>query len=71
MRELGVATLAVLHDLNQAAAFCDRLYVMNAGRIVAGGPPEQVLTPDLISEVYGVRAVRRTQLVFERLKDER
>ncbi|GAA4525668.1 ABC transporter ATP-binding protein [Nonomuraea ferruginea] len=71
VRELGVATLAVLHDLNQAAAFCDRLYVMNAGRIVAGGPPEQVLTPDLISEVYGVRAVRRTQLVFERLKDER
>ncbi|GAB2910967.1 ABC transporter ATP-binding protein [Nonomuraea fastidiosa] len=70
VRELGVATLAVLHDLNQAAAFCDRLYVMSAGRIVAGGPPDQVLTPELISEVYGVRAVRRTQLVFERLKEE-
>lgn len=69
--ELGIATLAVLHDLNQAAAFCDRLYVMNAGRIVTGGPPEQVLTPDLISQVYGVRAVHRTQLVFERLKEER
>ncbi|MEO3798636.1 ABC transporter ATP-binding protein [Nonomuraea sp. B1E8] len=70
VRELGVATLAVLHDLNQAAAFCDRLYVMSAGRVLAGGPPGQVLTPDLISEVYGVRAVRRTQLVFERLKEE-
>ncbi|TDE37608.1 ABC transporter ATP-binding protein [Nonomuraea mesophila] len=70
VRELGVATLAVLHDLNQAAAFCDRLYVMSAGRVLAGGPPEQVLTPELISEVYGVRAVRRPQLVFERLKDE-
>ncbi|PZG23676.1 ABC transporter ATP-binding protein [Nonomuraea aridisoli] len=69
-RELGVATLAVLHDLNQAAAFCDRLYVMSSGRIVAGGPPGEVLTPELISQVYGVRAVRRTQLVFERLKDE-
>ncbi|MGR6917575.1 ABC transporter ATP-binding protein [[Actinomadura] parvosata] len=67
VRELGVATLAVLHDLNQAAAFCDRLYVMSAGRVLAGGPPEQVLTPELISQVYGVRAVRRTQLVFERL----
>ncbi|NJP94507.1 ABC transporter ATP-binding protein [Nonomuraea sp. FMUSA5-5] len=65
VRELGVATLAVLHDLNQAAAFCDRLYVMSAGRVLAGGPPEQVLTPELISQVYGVRAVRRTQLVFE------
>ncbi|MFF5249342.1 hypothetical protein ACFY3V_34120 [Streptosporangium sp. NPDC000095] len=70
MRELGIATLAVLHDLNQAAAFCDRLYVMNAGRIVTGGPPDQVLTPDLIRQVYGVRAVHRTQLVFERLKEE-
>ncbi|MDR8407433.1 ABC transporter ATP-binding protein [Nonomuraea sp. 3-1Str] len=70
VRELGIATLAVLHDLNQAAAFCDRLYVMNAGRIVAGGPPEQVLNPDLICQVYGVRAVHRTQLVFERLKEE-
>ncbi|MEV4805550.1 ABC transporter ATP-binding protein [Nonomuraea sp. NPDC049421] len=66
VRELGLATLAVLHDLNQAAAFCDRLYVMNAGRIVAGGPPGEVLTPGLIAQVYGVRAVRRTQLVFER-----
>lgn len=47
------------------------LYVMNAGRIVAGGLPDQVLTPDLITEVYGVRAVHRTQLVFERLKEER
>ncbi|SES93818.1 ABC transporter ATP-binding protein [Nonomuraea wenchangensis] len=70
IRDLGIATLAVLHDLNQAAAFCDRLYVMNAGRVVAGGPPHEVLTPDLISEVYGVRAVRRPQLVFERLPEE-
>ncbi|MBB6549438.1 ABC transporter ATP-binding protein [Nonomuraea rubra] len=68
--EVGIATLAVLHDLNQAAAFCDRLYVMSAGRIVAGGPPGQVLTPELISQVYGVRAVQRPQLVFERLKEE-
>jgi iron complex transport system ATP-binding protein len=71
VRELGVATLAVLHDLNQAAAFCDRLYVMSAGRILVGGPPAHVLTPELISQVYGVRAVHRTQLVFERLKEER
>ncbi|MFG1694788.1 ABC transporter ATP-binding protein [Nonomuraea sp. NPDC049309] len=70
VRELGIATLAVLHDLNQAAAFCDRLYVMNAGRIVAGGPPGEVLTAELIARVYGVRATRRAQLVFERLKED-
>ncbi|MGC5015839.1 ABC transporter ATP-binding protein [Streptosporangium sp. DT93] len=71
VRELGITTLAVLHDLNQATAFCDRLYVMNAGRVVAGGAPAQILTPGLIRQVYGVRAVRRTQLVFERFKEER
>ncbi|MDF5752794.1 ABC transporter ATP-binding protein [Spongiactinospora sp. TRM90649] len=71
VRELGIATLAALHDLNQAAAFCDRLYVMEAGRILVGGPPDRVLVPEVISQVYGVRAVRRTQLVFERLKEER
>ncbi|MEU4834350.1 ABC transporter ATP-binding protein [Streptosporangium sp. NPDC023615] len=70
VRELGITTLAVLHDLNQAAAFCDHLYVMDSGRIVADGPPGQVLTPDLIGRVYGVRAVHRTQLVFERLEKE-
>lgn len=56
VRELDVSTLAVLHDLNQAAAYCDRLYVMSAGRIVAGGPPGEVLTAELIEEVFGVRA---------------
>ncbi|MFD9941243.1 ABC transporter ATP-binding protein [Nonomuraea sp. NPDC059023] len=69
VRGLGVATLAALHDLNQAAAYCDRLYLMDAGRVLAGGPPDDVLTPERISQVYGVRAVQRTQLVFE-LKEE-
>ncbi|WP_049564397.1 ABC transporter ATP-binding protein [Nonomuraea sp. SBT364] len=56
VRELEVSTLAVLHDLNQAATYCDRLYVMSAGRIIAGGPPADVLTAELIGEVFGVRA---------------
>ncbi|MFI6484758.1 ABC transporter ATP-binding protein [Nonomuraea sp. NPDC050663] len=69
VRGLGVSTLAALHDLNQAATSCDRLYLMDGGRIVAGGTPDEVLTPERISQVYGVRAVQRTQLVFE-LKEE-
>ncbi|WP_239337374.1 ABC transporter ATP-binding protein [Frankia sp. CiP3] len=54
---LGPATLAALHDLNLAAAFCHRLYLLHDGRIVATGTPEQVLTPTLIAEVFGVHAV--------------
>ncbi len=54
--ELGLTTLAALHDLNLAAAHCDVVAVMQAGRIVAHGPPADVLTPELIGEVFGVQA---------------
>lgn len=54
IRSLRVSTLAALHDLNLAALFCDRLYVLHGGEIFASGFPEEVLTPRLIREVYGV-----------------
>ncbi|MEO9452660.1 ABC transporter ATP-binding protein [Chromobacterium phragmitis] len=57
MRRLGIAAVATLHDLNLAAAFCHRLYALKAGRIVASGAPEAVLTPSLLAEVFGVRAL--------------
>ncbi|GAA3086602.1 ABC transporter ATP-binding protein [Streptosporangium carneum] len=56
IRSLRVTALAALHELNLAAAYCDRLYVLDAGRIVAHGAPADVLTPDLLAEVFGVRA---------------
>jgi iron complex transport system ATP-binding protein len=56
VRDLGVTTLAALHDLDHAASFADRVAVLDAGRIVATGPPLDVLTPDLIADVFGVRA---------------
>ena len=56
IRGLGLTTLAALHDLNLAAAYCDKLYALCAGRIVASGPPNDVLEADLIREVFGVRA---------------
>ena len=46
----------VLHDLNQAARFADRMLVLRAGRIVADGPPAAVLTPALLNEVFHVQA---------------
>jgi iron complex transport system ATP-binding protein len=52
----GGAVLAILHDLNLAAAFADRLIVMSNAKIAAEGKPADVLTVDLLCEVWGVDA---------------
>jgi iron complex transport system ATP-binding protein len=57
VKRLQIGTLASLHDLNLAAAFCDRLYVIDHGRIVASGAPSEVLTVDLLRNVFGVEAL--------------
>ena len=54
--ERGLTVLAVLHDLNLAAAFAPRVVVLHQGRIAADGDPAAVLTPDLVARVFGVRA---------------
>lgn len=56
VRDLGVTSVAALHDLNLAAAFCEHVIVLSAGRLAAAGPPADVLTPALLREVYGVDA---------------
>jgi iron complex transport system ATP-binding protein len=50
--EMPVGALAALHDLNQAAEFCDRLVLMQTGRIVAQGTPDEVLTSQYLRQVY-------------------
>ena len=50
----GAAVLAIFHDLNLAAATCDRMCVLVEGRLVASGAPEAVLTREMLAEVYGV-----------------
>jgi iron complex transport system ATP-binding protein len=67
VRGLEVTTLAALHDLNLAAAYCDRIYVLRAGQIVASGPPDEVLQPDLVRDVFDVRADRLRHPVTGRL----
>ncbi len=55
-KERGVTMVLATHDLNLAASVCDRLVMMRAGRVVAQGETEAVLTPEHIHELYGVSA---------------
>ena len=48
--------VVAIHDLNLAARYCDELLVMKAGRVVTHGEPLDVLTPELLEEVYGIEA---------------
>ena len=52
----GAAVLLVLHDLNQAMRYGDSVTVLDGGRVAASGRPADVLRPELIEAVYGVRA---------------
>ncbi|GAA0934269.1 ABC transporter ATP-binding protein [Pseudonocardia zijingensis] len=69
VRALDLTTVVVLHDLNLAARYCDRLVLLHRGKVVAAGDPGEVLTPEVLEPVYDV-AVRRfvelgaVQLVF-------
>ncbi len=53
----GLAIVAALHDLNLAAQFCDRLILLDRGRIAAAGTPADVLTPELLKAVYGAEVL--------------
>lgn len=54
--DLAITSIIALHDLNHAAMFCDRLLIMQAGKIVASGRPEDVLTRELLRDVFCVEA---------------
>ncbi len=59
VRELvstGRSALVVSHDLNLAARVCDRLAVLVAGKIIAVGPPREILTRELLADIYQIDA---------------
>ncbi|MFE3825828.1 ABC transporter ATP-binding protein [Streptomyces sp. NPDC059092] len=55
--EQGRTVVIVLHDLNQAARYADHLVAMKAGRIVAEGAPGEIVTAELVREVFGLESV--------------
>ncbi|MFP8882865.1 ABC transporter ATP-binding protein [Streptomyces mangrovi] len=53
-QEEGRTLVAVLHDLNHAARYATHLIAMRDGRVVASGPPKQIVTAELVEEVFGL-----------------
>lgn len=57
VKSLNVEVISAIHDLNIAAMYCDKIYVLKNGEVVAYGNPKEILTPKLIKEVYEVDAI--------------
>lgn len=53
----GTACVVVLHDLNLASRFCDRLYLLQNGRLTGAGPVSEVIKPDHLKQAYGIEAL--------------
>ena len=54
VRERGITVICVLHDINMAARFCDRIVALHSGRLIAQATPEEIMTPEALSEIYNV-----------------
>jgi ferric hydroxamate transport system ATP-binding protein len=52
--EGGRSIIVVLHDINMAARFCDRIHALKQGRVVASGTPDEILVPDTLNAIYGI-----------------
>lgn len=62
----GLTIVMVLHDINQAIQYSDEVILMKNGKVIAEGPPREVITPEVIKEVYDVNVVFKedTELGF-------
>ncbi len=65
--EEGLTAIAAIHDLGLAARYCDRLYLLKGGRLLAQGRPWEVLTPANLREAFGVKALVFTDPLTDRL----
>ena len=53
---LGITVVMVLHDLNQAARYSDKIYVLNEGQIFKYGQPRHIMNPQLLQEIFRIEA---------------
>ncbi|PCI21471.1 MAG: cobalamin/Fe3+-siderophore ABC transporter ATP-binding protein [Piscirickettsiaceae bacterium] len=57
LAEKGKTVIVVLHELHLAMRYCDSLVLLNKGKVASEGTPENVLTPEYMSTIYGVDAI--------------
>ncbi len=57
IKGLDVTVLTAIHDLNMASLFCDRLILLDKGRVISEGTPEEILTTKNIKEIFGIDTV--------------
>ncbi len=55
MAQSGDVVVAVLHDINLAAQYADKIFVLNKGSLIAEGKPSEIITPELIFELYHIK----------------
>ncbi|MBQ3114458.1 MAG: ABC transporter ATP-binding protein [Phascolarctobacterium sp.] len=55
-QELGLTVVMVVHDLNHAIMYADHVVVVKAGKLVTSGAPREIITADLLAEVFRVKA---------------
>lgn len=70
VRKLGVTVISAIHDLNLAAMFCDRIYLLLGGEIYAEGTPAEVLTGQHIKSVYEVETFIRQSTFTDKINIE-
>jgi len=56
VRAKGLSAIAIFHDINQAVEISDRLLFINNGRVIASGKVWDIVTPEIISQVYGLKS---------------
>ncbi|MEI3776395.1 Fe3+-hydroxamate ABC transporter ATP-binding protein FhuC, partial [Pectobacterium brasiliense] len=53
-RERGITVIAVLHDINMAARYCDHLVALRGGKMIAQGEPVALMQGDVLENIYGI-----------------
>lgn len=55
-RDMGMTVVMVLHDLNQAARYSEKMVVVQSGKLAVTGQPDEVMTPQMIRDIYAMKA---------------
>lgn len=53
-KENNITVICVLHDINQALRFSDKVFVMEKGKLIISGEPSECISPEIMKKVYGI-----------------